>query len=1039
MYGIYILIPDNSKKYIDTGDLGFDKPGEFYRYYKDISTPIGKDEPGYSTGYRFYEFNKAKRRSKRFKSTLDVYPWVQRGPGNVGGRTRGLIVDPDDNTNKTWYAGSASGGIWKTADAGLTWINMTEDFPNLATSTITMAESNHNVIYAGTGEGFYGWGMVAGNGIFKSTDRGSTWTHLDSTILNKDFQYVNKIIVDPDNENIVIAGTNTGIFKSTDGGQTWEEVYNEGYDVQDLIANPEDFNILYAAANSLGILKSEDAGETWFHSYSGIGEGNRFHLAVSPVNPDKIYTSVEAFDLQEAGSSRYKTHIYVSFNSGQNWSRYVSPNNFLGEQGWFNNIIEVHPFDDNIVYVGGVNMGKIEFKSGLSTSEPQVMRVDTAGTAVFMRFVNFGGDYLGGGMATGDQEDGKELLSSDWVSAEIRFGPGRQQKAHRFTVPEGEGAGVPYEDYTYRDYINVPFEAWDTENNRQLMVSFRDQERDGEFNLIERDIDDDISGREYIFVNAAEYNENAPHSKIALDGGYTYKLLYFVWPYLPTDSTWTPDALPESKIIVQYGTFSLVNEESASTVLADSRKNKDLHVDHHEILTIVTSEENEEFTILEANDGGLGISYDEGKTWEQLKNGYITTQFYGVAKKPGSHEYIGGMQDNGTWQSPGGVSANSTSEYDDKIGGDGFEALWHPLYPHRIIGSAYYNRFYVSNDAGETWKRAFNGINDDGPFISRLSHSRTKPDVLFAVGSDGVYRHKNFGMGRYDWQLIRIKDGWSANDYVTSAHNVEVSLATDTIVWAGAGMYADPDLHVFVSTNGGSSFDSVSNYLDAELGYISGIATHPVDPYTAYILFSYEEKPKILRTTNLGEEWEDISGFGDKDSSDNGFPDVMVYSLLVMPYNTNIIWAGTEIGLFESVDNGETWYYADNGLPAVSIWQMFIQDNHIIVATHGRGIWSLDLNMVDIEDKILDNNTEIRLYPNPSNGVFNISIDNNYFGELQFKIFDINGREVLNHKRIKAAENYKISLDLSNLKNGTYILHTLMGNKTATNKIIITH
>ena len=1037
IYVTFKLVTYNSQKYISTEELGYDKPGEFFNYYKLITTPIGKDESGYTTSYRFYELSKAKNRTKKLKSTQSKYPWVQRGPGNVGGRTRGLIVDPDDNTHQTWFAGSASGGIWKTTDAGATWINLTEEFPNLATATITMAESNHNIIYAGTGEGFYGWGMVVGNGIFKSNDKGGTWTHLSSTTSNKDFQYINKILVHPDNENTVIAGTNTGIFKSVDGGQTWNEVYNEGYDIQDLIANPDDFNILYAAANSLGILKSEDAGDTWAHSFNGIGEGYRFHLAISPVNPDKIYTSVEAFDRQESGMSRYKTHIYVSFDNGQNWSKYVSPYNFLGEQGWFNNIIEVHPFNDNIVYVGGVNLGKIEFRSGLSTSEPQVMRVDTIGTAGFMRFINFGGDFLGGGMATGDQEDGKELLSSDWVSVEISFGPGKNQKAHRFTVPEGEGAGVPYEDYSYQDYMEVPFEVWDTENNKRLMVSFRDQEREGEFNLIERDIDDEISGREYIFVSAVDYDENTPHPKITINGGYTYKLLYFFWPYLPKDSTWNPESLPDSKISVQYGTFSLMNEESTVTVLADDRKNKDLHVDHHEIIMMVTDKENEKFTILEANDGGLGISYDEGKTWEQIKNGYITTQFYGVAKKPGSHEYIGGMQDNGTWQSPGGAAASVTSEYDDKIGGDGFEALWHPKYHHRIIGSSYYNRFYVSNDDGETWKRAFNGINEDGPFISKLSHSRSKPDVIFAVGSDGVYRHKNFGMGRYDWEPIKIKDGWSANNLVTSAHNVKVSLATDTIVWAGAGMYAKPDLHIFVSTNSGNRFDSVPNYKDAELGYVSGIATHPVDPHTAYLLFSYEDKPKILRTTNLGEEWEDISGFGDKDSSDNGFPDVMVYSLLVMPYNTDIIWAGTEIGIFESIDNGETWYYADNGLPAVSIWQMFIQDNHIIVATHGRGIWSLDLNMVDVRDKILDNSIGVKLYPNPSNGSFNIIIENNYFGELQFQIYDINGRKVKNVNRIKTTVNYKTSLQLNNIKTGTYFMHTLMGDKTTTNKILI--
>ena len=84
----------------------------------------------------------------------------------------------------------------------------------------------------------------------------------------------------------------------------------------------------------------------------------------------------------------------------------------------------------------------------------------------------------------------------------------RQQKAHRFTVPEGEGAGVPPEDYAYMDYVDVPFEAWDIRNNRQLMISFRDQERDGAFNLIERILDDDISGREYFFVHAVPYNED---------------------------------------------------------------------------------------------------------------------------------------------------------------------------------------------------------------------------------------------------------------------------------------------------------------------------------------------------------------------------------------------------------------------------------------------------------------------------------------------------------------------------------------------------
>ena len=113
----------------------------------------------------------------------------------------------------------------------------------------------------------------------------------------------------------------------------------------------------------------------------------------------------------------------------------------------------------------------IEFAGGNTLSDPQVMRVDTFGTGSFMSFINFGGKFLGGGMSTGDQEDGVDLVSTDWSSVEIRFGNGLNQKAHRFTVPVGEGAGVPPEDYSYQDYVDVPIQAWDTDHNRQLMIS----------------------------------------------------------------------------------------------------------------------------------------------------------------------------------------------------------------------------------------------------------------------------------------------------------------------------------------------------------------------------------------------------------------------------------------------------------------------------------------------------------------------------------------------------------------------------------------
>jgi len=124
---------------------------------------------------------------------------------------------------------------------------------------------------------------------------------------------------------------------------------------------------------------------------------------------------------------------------------------------------------------------------------------------------------------------------------------------------------------------------------------------------------------------------------------------------------------------------------------------------------------------------------------------------------------------------------------------------------------------------------------------------------------------------------------------------------------------------------------------------ISGFDTHPTDEATAYLTLSYSSYPKVLRTTDYGQTWTDISGFGTGTVSTNGFPNVATYCVSVMPYDTDIIWAGTDIGLVESTDGGASWHLADNGLPQVSIWEIRVVDDEVVVGTHGRGIWSVSL------------------------------------------------------------------------------------------------
>jgi hypothetical protein len=160
------------KLFIKGGDRS-DRPDLFTEWQVGIRTKDGEKAPGYHYNYQMKELSKSKSQMKSLSKGAGIQQLtvVERGPGNVSGRTRGIIVDPDDPTRDTWFTGSVSGGIWKTTNAGTSWTNLTPDLPNLATSTLAMAESDHNIIYAGTGEGFFNVDQVDGSGIWKSTDK----------------------------------------------------------------------------------------------------------------------------------------------------------------------------------------------------------------------------------------------------------------------------------------------------------------------------------------------------------------------------------------------------------------------------------------------------------------------------------------------------------------------------------------------------------------------------------------------------------------------------------------------------------------------------------------------------------------------------------------------------------------------------------------------------------------------------------------------------------------------------------------------------
>ncbi len=909
----------SEKKKRIKGVVKFDEPNKFFELHKMIRTQEGFEKPNYKMNYRLEELSKAKKELLKLGKTTSVseITWVERGPANVGGRTRGLLVDPDDPNKETWFTCAVGGGVWKTTDAGATWELKTTDLPNIAMSYIAMAASNHNIIYVGTGEGFGNLDGIYGNGIFKSTDKGETWAQLASTANNTNFAYVNRIIVDPLDENIVIAATRAGIFKSTDGGITWAQTYS-GSRIQDLIINPLNNNSIYATKNGGPVLKSLDGGETWLEINEGV-VGGRLEIDIAPTDTNRLYISSDPGTLlmsTDAGLSWEK--VEVKTGDDIDWHN---------GQGWYDNAIAVHPYNENIVFFAGIDVWKAEI---VFDSVKGISSVEENGTDSFMAFKDDKLSYLNGGLGTGEEYfDSVLVIGDDYVNVEIRFGNNKSQKAYMFTNYK-----------TYKSIIDVPFEVWDVTNNKQLMVAYNDIRKNNKY-------DWSITRGDEIFVLAVDYDSVNTNNNIATDGGLKYKNLYVVSPKNATGSTWDPTTHPESNLRIIAG-YVPVSFRNTQPITDGYHQYQDKfpgtstapHVDQHELVMIPINETTGEFRILNANDGGVAYSSDGGVTWvETDQNGYNTSQFYGADKRPGANEYFGGMQDNGSWQSPNGEDASASTLYNFRIGGDGYETSWHYKDPNKLIGGSQYNRFRKSIDGGATFYAANNGFTGWGnpsvsPFVSKIAKTNSDPDLLFTITRQGVWRTDDFAER---WELSPINNLDGGGQYFSMAQ-VAISIANPQIVWAAS--YLNTTTTPNISMDGGFTFSPVNGYPEVTMGRLSGLDTHPTDEATAYLIFSFSGAPKILRTTNYGQTWEDITGFGTGNVSVNGFPDVAVYCVAVMPYNTDIIWAGTDIGIVESTDNGVSWHLLGGSFPAVSVWEIKIVDDQAVVATHGRGIWS---------------------------------------------------------------------------------------------------
>lgn len=847
--------------------------------------------------------------------------WRNLGPSNPMGRITDLAI-PSQKTS-TWFVGTAGGGVFRTENAGTTFTNVSQSFSSASIGDIAVAPSDPKIVWVGTGEENARNSVQWGDGVYKSTDGGATFAPMG---LRETFQ-IGHVEIHPTDSNVVYVaalgrlwGENEerGVYRTRDGGTTWEKTLyvDARTGAMDVRIDPKNPDVVYACTyersrdrfdgndpavrfgKGSGLWKSTDGGSTWTRLQGGAATGlptcmyGRSGLDVGPDGA--LYVILETERSGWAKGDRKDRTQEDEIPEDERQQQQQRQNR--------------QPRQSAVLGVGQEGTNGTEEAPGAVIAQ---LTDDGPAAAAGLR--------VGDRITMVDEETVKTY--ADLIEI-VRDSRGGQKVA--ITYVRGETTAVVDVTFGTRSMDNVlgggngPYSGrlFGQAANKQKYQGDLGYETGGVFRS-------DDGGQSFVRLNSLT-ERPFYYSVIRVD---------------PSDQ----------KNLYCVGTSLWGSVDGGEKFEAIQ---KDIHVDFH-AMWIDPRDGNH---LIAGCDGGVNESFDRGASWQVHQN-FCAAQYYDViADNSVPYNVIGGLQDNGTWVGPSRTRYREGITFEDWVtiyGGDGFGAQSDPVEPWIVYATSQNGALGLvdlrngeqARIARQAPKQGEARFNWDAPFC--LSpHNRL---VLWSAGNylyrSDRYAHLDNRRTRSDLAPVRNGNGMTA-----SIVSPVLGLSADGTATALAESPLVREL-VYVGTDDGALWRSTSpsdwTQIQANLPGL------PSSRYVSDIVPSHHKDGRVYVTLD-GHRNDDMRTYvfvsEDRGATFTSLADGLpsfepCYAIAEDPRNEHLLFLGTEYGAYVSLDRGDHWHPMGKNLPTTAVRDLFVhdRDSDLIAATHGRGVFTVDI------------------------------------------------------------------------------------------------